>query len=82
MTKKRLFDPQSDSKVTLGAQKVSFWSLVSLFVERGKILFLVSFESDKSFLDSGPVAASRFHNPNLLTELAFAVEELTTTLIH
>ena len=33
---KRLFDPQSDSKVTFGAQKVSFWSLLSLFVERGQ----------------------------------------------
>ena len=62
MTKKRLFDPQSDSKVTFEAQKVSFWSLLSLFAGRGKSLFLVSFESDKTFLDSGPVAASRFHN--------------------
>ena len=62
VTEKRLFDPQSDSKVTFGAQKVSFWSLLSLFVERGKSLFLLSFEWDKSFLDSGPVAASRLHN--------------------
>ena len=44
MTKRRLFDPQSDSKVTFGARKVSFWSLVSLFVEGGKRLLLVSFE--------------------------------------
>ena len=33
---KETFDPESDSKVTFGAQKVCFWSLLSLFVERGK----------------------------------------------
>ena len=74
-TKRLKSDPQSDSKVTFGAQKVSFWSLLSLFVERGRSLFLVSSGSDKSFLDSEPVAASRFHKPiatKLLMKLLFA----------
>ena len=61
VTKKRLLDPQKSLLSHFGGQKVSFWSFLSLFVERGKSLFLVSFGADKSFLGSGPVAACRFH---------------------
>ena len=70
VTKKRLLEPQKSLLILshFGGQKVSFWSLLSLFVERGKKgknLFSVSFESDKLFRDSRPVAASRFHKPRI-----------------
>ena len=55
--------PKVTFETHFGGREVSFWSLLSLFGERGKGekgLFSVSFESDKWFLDSGPVATSRF----------------------
>ena len=48
--------------MTFGAQKVTFWSLSSLFTKRGKGLFLVSFESNELFPRFGSVAGRVFHN--------------------
>ena len=50
--KKATFWSQSDSKWLLGAQNVTSWSLLSLFIKRGKSLFesLLSQMHDFSFL--------------------------------
>ena len=45
--RKRLFEPQKSLSRHLRVKKVSFWLLLSLFVERGKQSLPVSLESDR-----------------------------------
>ena len=75
MTKAWLERDILNSKVTqnclLGLKK----SLLSLLTKRGKVLFLVSFESNELFSYIGSLAAFHFHNPRNLKLFCFQTYE-------